>query len=73
MSESADSPARIYRLFRVTNAGRVVSVADTLEARTDEEAISRAQGLTTSQNLELWDGARLVWKASTSDALRAAP
>ncbi len=62
-----DAPAapapRTYRLFRVNGAGRVVSVPDTIEAPSDAAAVERARAAAAGASVELWDGARLVWRS----------
>lgn len=63
MDEPAAPATRTYRLFRVNGAGRVVSAPDTIEAPSDAAGIERARAAAGGASVELWDGARLVWRS----------
>lgn len=58
-----------YRLYRLTNAGRVTSTTE-LPCGVDGEAIAAADAVDDGRRMELWDGARIV-KVFNPGAARA--
>jgi hypothetical protein len=61
-----------YRAYRVGKDGRILGVPDVISCNDDGEAIEQAQSLIGSDDIELWEGARLVSRIkSTGSGERA--
>lgn len=56
----AETKPTTYRLFWTNGAGRIASVADTVDAQDDAEAIREAERLARGRTVEVWDRSRKV-------------
>ena len=60
MTDELSPLAATYRLFWTNGAGRIDSVAEMIQAESDEDAVRQAQALSESRAVEVWQGARRV-------------
>ena len=58
--ECRPSSAPNYRVFMISQSGRVESPPTPIEAQDDEDALPKAQALVDGHVIELWDRSRLV-------------
>ena len=57
---TAGSKPTTYRLFWTNGAGRIVTVADTVDAQDDAEAVREAERMARGRAVEVWDRSRRV-------------
>jgi hypothetical protein len=53
-----------YRVYVISNDGRIADVPHLIEAKSDEEARAKAGQFVDGHDVELWDGPRLVVRLS---------
>jgi DNA-binding transcriptional regulator/RsmH inhibitor MraZ len=63
-----------YRAYRLDRAGRLTRAAKVFEATDDDTAIVRARALMgDADDLEIWEGSRLVGPTRVSEDIREQP
>ena len=60
MEQSETARTFGYRLFWTNGAGRIDSVADSIQAGSDEDAVRQAQALSNGRTVEVWRDARRI-------------
>lgn len=60
MSGCAEAKLTTYRLFWTNKAGRIITVADTVDAHDDDEAVREAEKIAHGRSVEVWDRSRRV-------------
>ena len=56
-----------YRVYTLVQTDKIVGRADVVSCATDAEAVVKARQFLTSNDLEIWQGARMVSRLNARD------
>jgi hypothetical protein len=56
-----------YRVYVVTDEGRVMGPAEIITCNTDQEATERARLVVNGHDVELWEGAKRVTRIKSGE------